>query len=211
MDILDAIIHIDRYLDTIVATYGPAVYAVLFAIVFCEMAFLVLFFLPGDPLLFICGALCASGTINIWLLMALLFAAAVSGSVVNYRLGSLARRKVLDRGGLGLDRSALARTHAFYERHGSVTFLLSPFLAVVRTFAPFVAGVSAMSFDRFRLFMAAGIALWVLTLVPAGYFFGHIPFIREHLNTIVLTGAAIGVGALLMSASWRLARGLFAK
>jgi membrane-associated protein len=211
MDFLDAIVHIDRYLDTIVLMYGPAVYTVLFAIVFCEMAFLVLFFLPGDPLLFICGALCSSGAMNIWALMALLFVAGVLGSVVNYRLGSLTGRKVFDRDGSRLARPALARTHAFYERYGSVTFLLSPFLAVVRTFAPFVAGVSSMNVDRFRLVMPAGIALWVLTLVPAGYFFGHIPFIREHLNTIVLTGAAIGVGALLTSASWRLARGWLAK
>ncbi len=207
MDILDTLLHIDRYLDTIILMYGPVVYLVLFAIVFCELAFLLLFFLPGDPLLFICGALCASGAMNIWVLMLLLFIATVLGSLVNYRLGRLAGATMFQRANPAINRSALARTHAFYERYGDVTFLISPFVAVVRTFAPFVAGMSAMTYRRFCLFMVAGAALWVVILVPAGYFFGHVPLIREHLNAIVLIGAAVGVGSLVLGTAWRLVKG----
>ena len=190
--------------------YGSLVYALLFAIVFCETAFLVLFFLPGDPLLFISGALCATGAMNIWILMVLLFTAAVAGSIVNYWLGNAIGQRVFVRDYKWLNREALKKTHAFYEKHGGITFLLSPFIAVVRTFAPFVAGVSAMTFRKFWLFVVAGAALWVITLVSSGYFFGNIPVIRDHLNSIVLLGVGLGLGIPMLNWLWKFSKRRFA-
>ncbi len=203
MQFFNAVLHFDQYLDIIIGQYGSMVYIALFAIIFCETALLVLFFLPGDPLLFIGGALCATGAMNIWILMGLLFAAAVIGSIVNYWFGTIIGNKVFIQNYRWLNRTALRRTHEFYERHGGITFLMSPFIAVVRTFAPFVAGVSAMTFRKFLLFTIAGDAIWVVTLAPGGYFFGNIPLIRDHLNSIVLLGVGAGVGSLLLGGLWK--------
>ena len=210
MSLLQTILHLDQYLHIVIMQYGSLVYALLFAIVFCETALLVLFFLPGDPLLFISGALCATGAMNIWILMLLLFTAAVIGSIVNYWLGNAIGQKVFVRDYKWLNREALEKTHAFYEKHGGITFLLSPFIAVVRTFAPFVAGVSAMTFRKFQLFVIAGVALWVITLVSSGYFFGNIPVIRDHLNSIVLLGVGLGVGIPMLNWLWKFSKRRFA-
>lgn len=206
MQILQLVLHFDRHLGDAIAQYGTLVYFMLFAIVFCEMAFLPLFFLPGDPLLFICGAFCAMGGISPWVVMPVLFVAAVAGSMVNYGIGRRIGRSVFTRDYRWLDRAALRRTHAFYEDHGGVTFLLSPFIAVVRTFAPFVAGAAAMAPRKFVLSVVAGAALWVVTLVVGGYLFGNIPVVREHLSAIVLIGIAAGVGSLVLGGLFRLYR-----
>lgn len=198
MEFIHAALHLDQYLDVFIRNYGVLVYAMLFAIVFCEMAFLPLFFLPGDPLLFVSGALCATGAMNIWALMALLFSAAVAGNVVNYALGRALGDKIAAGHYRWLNRDALQRAHTFYEKRGGLTFLMSPFIAVVRTFAPFVAGISRMTLRKYLLFVIAGDALWVLTLVPGGVFFGNIPVIREHLSVIVFSGVGLGVGSLLV-------------
>jgi len=210
LSLLQTILHLDQYLHIVIMQYGSLVYALLFAIVFCETALLVLFFLPGDPLLFISGALCATGAMNIWILMVLLFTAAVAGSIVNYWLGNAIGQRVFVRDYKWLNREALEKTHAFYEKHGGITFLLSPFIAVVRTFAPFVAGVSAMTFRKFQLFVVAGAALWVITLVSSGYFFGNIPVIRDHLNSIVLLGVGLGLGIPLLNWLWKFSKRRFA-
>src|SRR4051794_29420330 len=141
LQIFDMILHVDKYLGTVIAQYGTLVYVVLFAIVFCETGLVVLPFLPGDTLLFIGGAFCASGAMNIGLLMALLVAAAVSGNTVNYWIGSAIGHKVFTHDYRWLDQEALRKTHAFYELHGGKTIILSRFIPIVRTFAPFVAGV----------------------------------------------------------------------
>ena len=201
--LLHLALHFDQHLGIAIAEYGVAVYALLFAIVFCEIAFLPLFFLPGDPLIFICGAFCATGAISLWVVMPLLFAATVAGSAVNFRIGRAIGQKVFTQDYRWLDKAALQRTHRFYEEHGGITFLLSPFIAVVRTFAPFVGGVSAMTYSRFLLFMTAGAAFWIVTLVPAGYFFGNVPLVRDHMSGIVLLGIGLGVGSLLVSGMWR--------
>jgi membrane-associated protein len=210
LSLLQTMLHLDQYLHIVIMQYGSLVYALLFAIVFCETALLVLFFLPGDPLLFISGAFCATGAMNIWILMALLFTAAVIGSIVNYWLGNAIGQKVFMQDYKWLNREALEKTHAFYEKHGGITFLLSPFIAVVRTFAPFVAGVSAMTFRKFQLFVVAGAALWVITLVSSGYFFGNIPVIRDHLNSIVLLGVGLGVGIPMLNWLWKFSKRRFA-
>lgn len=195
--------HLDQFLNTVIVQHGSLIYAVLFAMVFCETALLVLFFLPGNPLLFIGGALCATGAMNIWILMGLLFIAAVIGSSLNYWFGNAIGQRVFVRDYKWLNRDALKTTHAFYEKYGGITFLVFLFIPIVRTFAPFVAGVSTMTFKKFQLFSIVGVTAWVVTLVPSGYFFGNIPVIRDHLNIIVLLGVGLGVGIPMLGWLWK--------
>ncbi|WP_341313159.1 DedA family protein [Paraburkholderia sp. IMGN_8] len=204
------VLHIDKFLGVFIHEYGAWVYAVLFLIVFCETGLVVLPFLPGDSLLFIGGAFCATGGMNIGLLIVLLLVAAVSGNTVNYMIGRAIGPRVfnshipfLER---FLDRTALQKTHDFYERHGGKTIVLARFIPVVRTFAPFVAGASQMTVSRFQLFNIVGALLWVLLLVLLGYFFGNIPFIRQYLNVIVLVGIGAAVVPVLLGALWKVTR-----
>ena len=204
MQFFDMILHIDKTLGVLIAHYGPMVYAVLSAIVFCETGLVVMPFLPGDSLLFIAGAFCATGAMNIWLLMALLVTCAIAGNTVNYWIGQAIGHKVFVRDYRWIDRQSLQKTHDFFEKHGGKTIILARFLPIVRTFAPFVAGVSEMSFVRFQFFNITGALLWVVGLVVGGYFFGNIPIIRDHLNTIVLLGIGAAVIPLLLGGIWKL-------
>jgi membrane-associated protein len=200
LELIHALLHLDQFLNTIIVQYGASIYAILFAIVFSETAILALFFLPGDPLLFISGALAATGAIKFWVLIGLLFIAAVLGSNLNYWLGNLIGKKVLTHDYKWLNRHALDSTNTFYERHGAVTFLVSLFIPICRTFAPFIAGFSNMTYRKFQLFSTVGAALWVLVLISGGYFFGNIPIIRNHLNVIVLLGVGLGLAIPLVNA-----------
>lgn len=204
--LIDLLLHVDKSLGIMLATYGPAVYALLFAIVFAETGLVVFPFLPGDTLLFVGGAFCASGAMNVWLLVGLLIVAAVTGNTVNYFVGRAIGHKVYTHNYRWLDRTSLQKTHAFFEIHGGKTIVLARWLPVVRTFAPFVAGVSEMSPRKFQLYNVSGAVLWVATLVAAGYFFGNIPLIRDHLNTIVLIGVAAAVVPVAAAGVWRLIR-----
>jgi membrane-associated protein len=206
LQFFDMILHVDKYLGTFIAEYGTMVYAVLFAIVFCETGLVVLPFLPGDSLLFIAGAFCATGAINEWVLMTLLVTAAVTGNTVNYWVGRAIGQKVFTHDYRWLDKDALRKTHAFYENHGGKTIILARFVPVVRTFAPFVAGVSAMTFAKFQFFNIVGALSWVVGLVVAGYFFGNIPIIRNHLNTIVLLGVGAAVIPVALGGMWKVYR-----
>ncbi|MDE1183399.1 VTT domain-containing protein [Paraburkholderia sp.] len=204
------VLHIDKFLGVFIHQYGAWVYAVLFLIVFCETGLVVLPFLPGDSLLFIGGAFCATGEMNLGLLLILLFVGATGGNTLNYMIGRAIGPKVfeshipvLER---FLDRTALQKTHNFYEKHGGKTIVLARFIPVVRTFAPFVAGVSRMTFSRFQLFNIAGALFWVLLLVLLGYFFGNIPFIRQYLNLIVLVGIGAAIVPVLLGALWKVFR-----
>jgi membrane-associated protein len=208
MQVLDMILHVDKYLGEVISQYGTLVYAVLFAIVFCETGLVVLPFLPGDTLLFIGGAFCATGAMHAGLLIVLLLLAAAGGNTVNYWIGSAIGHRVFTHDYKWLDKDALRKTHAFYENHGGKTIILARFVPIVRTFAPFVAGVSEMSFARFQLFNIAGALLWVVGLVAGGYFFGNIPFIRDHLNTIVLVGVGAAVIPLALGGLWKMTRKL---
>lgn len=199
MDIIQTMLHLNQTLGELIAQHGSLAYAALFLIVFCEMGLLPLFFLPGDPLLFVSGAFCASGSLNVWILMPVLFIATVLGSTLNYCIGRAVGQKVYTQNYRWLDREALQRSHAFYENHGSITFVMSPFIAVVRTFTPFVGGVASMTVGKFLAAMITGAAVWVVSLVLGGYFFGNIPIIRDHIGTIVLAGIGLGVGALAVS------------
>lgn len=206
LQFFDMMLHVDKYLGTFIAQYGTMVYAVLFAIVFCETGLVVLPFLPGDSLLFIAGAFCATGAMNEWVLMALLITAAVSGNTVNYWIGSAIGHKVFTHDYRWIDKEALRKTHAFYENHGGKTIILARFVPIVRTFAPFVAGVSEMTFAKFQFFNFIGAIIWVVGLVAAGYFFGNIPMIRNHLNTIVIIGVGAAVVPLALGGLWKLMR-----
>lgn len=206
-ELLGLILHIDKALGMMLEQYGALVYVLLFAIVFAETGLVVFPFLPGDTLLFIAGAFCASGLMSAPLLMALLITAAITGNTLNYLIGRALGQRVFTRDYRWIDRQALEKTHAFFERHGGKTIILARWLPVIRTFAPFVAGVSDMGLGRFQLFNVAGALLWVIGLVMAGYFFGNIPIIRDHLNTIVLIGVAAAAGPVALAAIIRFVRG----
>jgi len=188
MQVFDMVLHVDKTLGTLLAQYGPYVYAVLFAIVFCETGLVLMFFLPGDTLLFIAGAFCATGEMNFALLMALLITAAVTGNTLNYYIGQAIGHRVFTHDYRWINKDALKRTHDFFEKHGGKTIIVARFVPVVRTFAPFVAGVSEMTHARFQMFNVTGAVLWVASLVTAGYLFGNVPVVREHLTEIVLVG-----------------------
>ena len=207
-ELLNLILHIDKSLGDLLVNYGPMVYALLFGIVFAETGLVIFPFLPGDTLLFMGGAFCATGAMNAPLLSFLLIVAAVTGNTVNYFVGRAIGQKAYTRNYRWLDRNALEKTHAFFETHGGKTIVLARWLPVVRTFAPFVAGISGMSHARFQAYNVGGALLWVLVLVAAGYFFGNIPVIRDHLNTLVLIGLAAAVVPVVLAAVIRFFKGM---
>ena len=211
MQFFDMILHVDKSLGMLLAQYGVYVYAVLFAIVFCETGLVVLFFFPGDTLLFIAGAFCATGEMNYLLLMALLITAAVTGNTLNYWIGEKIGQRVFTHDYRWLNKDALHRTHEFFEKHGGKTIILARFVPVVRTFAPFVAGVSDMSHARFQLFNVTGAVLWVVSLVTAGYFFGNIPVVRDHLTAIVLVGVGAAVVPIALGGLWKFGRKMLSR
>ena len=184
---LDIVLHLDTHLVALVQEYGVWVYAILFAIIFAETGFVVTPFLPGDSLLFVAGAVAASGAMNVHLLVALLVLAAVAGNTVNYAIGRwLGKRFFTDRGSRWLNPKHLDKAHAFYEHHGGKAVIISRFLPIVRTYIPFVAGLGGMDPGRFTAFNVAGGVLWVASLAYAGYFFGNIPWIKGNLTLIII-------------------------
>jgi len=205
-DLLDMILNIDQFLGVWVAEYGAWIYLVLFLIIFGETGLVVLPFLPGDSLLFIAGAFGASGLLDPVMLGALLILAAILGNTVNYAVGRYIGPRVFTSNFRYLDRNALIKTHAFYEKHGGKTIVMSRFLPIFRTFAPFVAGVGSMNVVRFQLFNISGAVLWVASLITLGYFFGNVPIIKEHLNTIVLIGISAAAVPVVLGAVWKLCK-----
>ena len=187
MDLLDIVLHLDAHLLEWVEAYGAWIYAILFAIIFSETGFVVTPFLPGDSLLFVAGAIAASGDMNVHLLAGLLIAAAVLGNSVNYAIGRwLGKRVFVDRKSRWLNPAHLDRARAFYERHGGKAVVLSRFLPIVRTYIPFVAGMAALGARRYTGYNAAGAVLWVGSLLYAGFFFGNIPWVKGHLTAIIV-------------------------
>ncbi|MEL6091453.1 DedA family protein [Plesiomonas shigelloides] len=183
----DFILHIDVHLAAMVATYGIWIYAILFLIVFCETGLVVTPFLPGDSLLFVAGTLAATGQMNPHTLVALLIVAAILGDAVNYSIGRLFGQRLFSNPQSRIFRQAyLERTHAFYERHGGKTIILARFVPIVRTFAPFVAGMGKMSYRHFALFNVTGGIVWVTAFVYAGYWFGNMPVVKQNLELLIL-------------------------
>jgi len=201
---LGMVLHIDRFLGTFIDRYGVWIYGVLFLIVFCETGLVVLPFLPGDSLLFVAGTFCARHEISLTVLFGVLSTAAISGNTVNYLIGRLIGLRVYQWNWCLIDRQALQKTHNFYQRHGGKTVVLARFVPIVRTFAPFVAGLSAMSAGRFQTFNIIGALVWVIGLLLAGYWFGNLPFIRDYLNVIALAGVCAAIVPTALMGLWRL-------
>jgi len=188
---VDVFLHLDRYLGTFLGDYGLWVYALLFVIIFAETGFVVTPFLPGDSLLFVAGALAAGSGLDVQWLIPLLIAASFSGDNTNYWIGHHLGPHVFQRNGSPLlNHEYLDRTRAFYDRHGGKTILLARFLPILRTFAPFVAGVGHMPYSRFLAFSFAGSVCWIMLFVLAGYFFGNLDMVRKNL-TLVMFGIIV--------------------
>ena len=204
---LDLFTAMDKFLLAIVARNAFMVYVVLAAIFFSETGLVFMAFLPGDSLLFVAGAISAQQAgLNVVVLMLVITAAAILGNTVNYYIGSWLGHKVYD-GTIGwIDKGALDKTHNFYERWGGITLILARFTPVVRSFAPLVAGASQMEFHKFQFYNALGAALWVVSLVGAGYLFGNVPIVRDNLGIILIVGIAAVVGPLVLAAVMRLVR-----
>ncbi|MBP6095139.1 MAG: DedA family protein [Methyloversatilis sp.] len=197
---IDIMLHLDKHLAMLVTQYGAWVYAILFIIVFCETGLVVTPFLPGDSLLFVAGAVAAAGGMNIGLLIVLLIVAAVLGDAVNYAVGSWFGPKVFRwESSRFFNRTAFDRTHAFYEKHGGKTIIIARFMPLIRTFAPFVAGVAQMSYARFAMFNITGAVIWVVSLSLAGYWFGNLPWVKENLTLVILAIIAISLAPLVVA------------
>jgi membrane-associated protein len=188
VNLLDIVLHLDAYLLEMVAEYGVWIYAILFAIIFSETGFVVTPFLPGDSLLFVAGAIAASGEgLNVHLLFVLLATAAILGNTVNYAIGRwLGKTFFRDRGAKWLNPKHLEKAREFYDRHGGKAVVISRFLPIVRTYVPFVAGMAGMHAREYLLYNLAGGVLWCGTLLYAGFFFGNIPWIRGNLTAIII-------------------------
>ena len=183
----DLVLHLDRHLLELAQNYGVWIYAVLFLIVFLETGVVVTPFLPGDSLLFVAGTVAAAGELNIHGLVLLLIAAAIAGDSLNYGVGRyLGPRVFRFDDSRFFKRAYLDRTHAFFERHGGKAIILARFVPIIRTYAPFVAGIGAMRYQRFLMFNVTGAVLWVALLAYAGYFFGNLPLVRNNLTVVVL-------------------------
>jgi len=208
---LDLFSAADRFLVAIVEQNVVLVYVTLFAIFFSETGLVVMAFLPGDSLLFVAGAVSAlpaaqAKGLNVHLLAGLIIVGAVLGNTLNYFIGAWLGKKVYD-GTIGwIDQAALKKTHDFYERYGGATVMIARFVPLVRTFAPLVAGASAMDFRKFQLYNVLGAAIWVVTLVYGGYLFGNVPFIRDNLGIVLIVGILAVVGPLAVGLLVRLVR-----
>ncbi len=193
--LLDFIRHLDVHLENIMRDYELMTYLFLALIIFCETGLVVMPFLPGDSLLFAAGAITAkTGILNVWLLIPLLFFAAILGDNTNYFFGRFLGDKVLTRDYWFLKRKYIDQTHEFYEKHGGRTLIMARFVPIVRTFAPFVAGVGEMTYRKFISYCVGGGILWVSSLTLAGYFFGQIPIVKDNFEIVVL--GIIGISVL---------------
>lgn len=184
---VDLILHLDQHLRELAQNYGAWIYAVLFAIVFLETGVVVTPFLPGDSLLFVAGTLAAAGELNVHGLVLVLIAAAIAGDSLNYSIGRyLGPRVFRFEDSRFFKRAYVDRTHAFFERHGGKAIIIARFVPIIRTYAPFVAGIGAMSYRRFLMFNVTGAVLWVALLTYAGFFFGNLSVVRNNLTAVIL-------------------------
>jgi membrane-associated protein len=204
--LIDFILHVDVHLQNFVTAYGTWVYALLFAIIFVETGVVVMPFLPGDSLLFVVGALCGVGLMDVGLSIALLWAAAVLGNQTNYTIGRWIGPKVWQwEQSRWFNKRAFEQAHAFYEKYGGITIVLARFMPFVRTFAPFTAGVANMTRTKFSFYDVSGGGLWVGSLVLAGYFFGNLPWVKENLDKIIWA-MIILPGLIALYGGWKARR-----
>jgi len=204
--LLDFVLHVDVHLATFVQTYGTWVYALLFLIIFVETGVVVMPFLPGDSLLFVVGALCGAGLMNLPLVLALLIAAAILGNQSNYTIGRYFGPKVFNwPNSRFFNKEAFNQAHAFYEKYGGITIVVARFMPFLRTFAPFVAGVAEMTRRKFTFYDVTGGVLWVGGVTIAGYLFGNIPWVKTNLDKIIWAAIFLP-GLLVLFGAWRAKR-----
>jgi membrane-associated protein len=184
--IFDFILHVDVYLNDIISQYGSWTYALLFFIIFMETGFVVTPFLPGDSLIFAAATFAARGSLNVWLMLLLLSIAAIAGDTANYWIGHRIGAKAYSGEVKWIRKDYMERTHAFFEKHGGKTIFLARFVPIIRTFAPFVAGISKMSYRYFITWNFIGGITWVITFTLLGYFFGNIPFVQKNFELVII-------------------------
>lgn len=203
LQLLDFILHVDRYLEAFVSQYGAWVYALLFLIIFAETGLVVMPFLPGDSLLFIVGAMCGADLMSLPLCLTLLLVAAIAGDQTNYSIGRYFGPKVFQwENSRFFNRQAFLQANAFYEKYGGITIILARFMPFIRTFVPFVAGVAEMTRHKFTLFNVVGGVIWVVGLIMAGYLFGNLPFVQTHLSKIIWALILVP-GLIAIFGAWR--------
>jgi membrane-associated protein len=204
--LIDFILHVDKYLEAFVASYGAWVYALLFLIIFVETGVVVMPFLPGDSLLFVVGAMCGLGLMSLPLSIGLLIAAAILGNQSNYTIGRYFGPKVFQwEDSRYFNKKAFDQAHAFYEKYGGITIVAARFMPFLRTFAPFVAGVAQMTRSKFTFYDVTGGVLWVGGIVTAGYLFGGIPWVKQHLDKIIWAMILIP-GLVILFGAWKARR-----
>ncbi len=194
--LIDLFLHLDHSLGGVITRYGAGVYGLIFAIVFCETGVVVTPFLPGDSLLFAAGSFAAIGSLNVWTLIGVLLLAAIGGDTANYWIGRRVGERALHQGrllGLPIRKEHVERTHHFYEKYGGKTMIIARFMPIIRTLAPFIAGVGDMEYSRFLAYNAAGGGLWVLSFTFGGYFFGNLPFVKNHFGAVIMAIIVISI------------------
>jgi membrane-associated protein len=192
-ELVDFILHLDVHLNAIIQNFGVWTYLILFMIIFMETGLVVTPFLPGDSLLFAAGSFAALGSLNVFALFLLLTLAAIIGDTLNYWVGHYIGPRAFSGNIRFLKKEYLDRTHEFYEKHGGKTIILARFIPIIRTFAPFVAGIGAMDYPRFFFFNVSGAIIWVSLFIFGGYFFGNLPFVQENFTIVILAIIAISV------------------
>jgi len=200
--LIDLFLHLDEYLSAVITQYGAWTYAILFVVIFVETGLVIMPFLPGDSLLFAAGTFAALGALNIWVLIGLMIIAAVLGDAVNYTIGHYLGERAYNI--KWIKREYLEKTHAFFEKHGGKAIFLARFVPIVRTFAPFVAGIGKMTYGHFATYNIVGGVTWVMTFSLLGYFFGNIPFVKANFEFVIV--AIILVSVVPMFVEWWKAR-----
>ncbi|MBR3325150.1 MAG: DedA family protein [Clostridia bacterium] len=199
MNIIDFILHIDRYLGDIIQNYGIVTYIILFVIIFCETGLVVTPFLPGDSLIFAAAAFAALGSLNVWILYIVILAAAFIGDTVNYEIGKKIGKRFEEKDSKIIKKEYLEKTHNFFEKHGGKSIVLARFVPIVRTFAPFVAGSGKMNYFNFIKYNLLGSILWVSLCVFAGYFFGNMEFVKNNFSLVIIAIILISVMPMVIS------------
>lgn len=185
--VLDWMLHLDTHLVTLTAAYGPWIYLILFAVIFIETGLVVMPFLPGDSLLFVCGAMAAAGLLDPAILVPLLLVAAIAGDALNFAIGSYVRSRGIDTGRIPFLKPAhLESTHTFFDRHGRKTIVLARFVPIVRTLAPFVAALGNMPYRAFMAYNVIGALLWIVSLTAVGYAFANVPWVSSNLTAVLM-------------------------
>lgn len=191
---IDVFLHLDKYLSMVIQNYGMLTYLILFLIIFAETGFVVTPFLPGDSLLFAAGAFAGIGALDVSLLLVLLSVAAIAGDSVNYSIGKYVGFKIYEQDTIKfIKKEHLLQTHQFYEKHGAITIIIARFIPIIRTFAPFVAGIGEMKYMKFITYNVLGGLLWIFSLVGGGYFFGNLPVVKNNFSLVIFAVVVISV------------------